>query len=404
MAYMPRSMDNEQAVVPQNFDRPRAKVPLRRMRLGALLLLAYLVFLALGGCGSGDDGAAAMPYSDPSLAGPYPAGFTTIVLPEVAGLKNVPVEVWYPAAEVRASFDAYQIGRLRLTGAAWRDVAPAQDAPLLLVAFSHGLGGVRQQNYSMAERLASFGYVVVSADHPGTTVTDLVASFGDLTLPLVRRPATLRAAVDAVLAGAVPGLVPQPDRYAVVGHSLGAITAMVAAGGEISDARYTAACAGPTPPVACGLVGPIAFTEDLRSLLVPPDPRIVATVLQAPAGAFAFVPGTLESVPNALVLGGRFDGQFADGVVPVFEALGPGSEFLAFDSAGHNFPTNMCDIPVVQNLMPDCGGVDAGFRDPQQLLYISIRHVVAWLGIHLGGQPAFRDDLGPEEGVTWGVK
>lgn len=397
-------MDIEQAAAPRTFQRMPKNVASRRMRPGGGLLLASLFMLLLGGCGSGDDGAAAMPYSDPSLPGPYPPGFTTIVLPEVAGLTNVPVEVWYPAAEVRESFDAYQIGRLRLTGAAWRDVAPAPDAPLLLVAFSHGLGGVRQQNYSMAERLASFGYVVVSADHPGTTVTDLVASFGDLTLPLVRRPATLRAAVDAVFAGAVPGLEPRPGSYAVVGHSLGALTAMVAGGGEISDARYAATCAGPTPPVACGLVGPIAFTEDLRSLLVPPDPRIVATVLQAPAGAFAFAPGTLAAVPNALVLGGRFDGQFADGAVPVFEALGPGSAFLAFDGAGHNFPTNMCDIPVVQNLMPDCGGVDAGFRDPQELLDLSIRHVVAWLGIHLGGQPAFQDDLGPEDGVAWEAK
>lgn len=396
-------MNVKQAAAPRTFDRPPANVLPRRFRPAAAILLAGLI-LALGGCGSGDDDAAAMPYSDPAQAGPYPPGFTTIVLPEVAGLTNVPVEVWYPAAEVRESFDPYQVGRLRLTGAAWRDVAPEADAPLLLVAFSHGLGGVRHQNYTMAERLASFGFVVVSPDHPGTTVTDLVASFGDLSLPLVRRPATLRAAVDAVFAGAVPGLQPKGDRYAVVGHSLGALTAMVASGGEISDARFTATCTGPAPPVACGLVGPVDFTDELRALLVPPDPRIVATVLQAPAGAFAFEPGTLEAIPNALVQAGRFDGQFADGAVPVFEALGPGSAFLAFDGAGHNFPTNMCDIPVVQNLLPDCDGAVAGFRDPQELLDISIRQVVAWLGVHLGGQPAYQDDLGPEDGIAWEAK
>lgn len=379
----------------------------RRGTLFARATVCAFVFVSFAACGSDGNGAgetAAIPYSDPALPGPYPPGFTTIVLPEVAGLTNVPVEVWYPAAEVRESFDAYQMGRLRLTGAAWRDVAPDPEAPLLLVAFSHGLGGVRQQNYTMAERLASFGFVVVSADHPGTTVVDLIASFGDLTPALARRPATLRAAVDAVFAGAVPGLQPNGDRYAVVGHSLGALTAMASAGGEISDALYTATCTGATPPVICGLGGPIDFTDDLRPLLVPPDPRIVATVLQAPAGAFAFEPGTLALVPNPLVMGGRFDGQFGDGIVPVFASLGRGAAFLAYDGAGHNFPTNMCDIPIVQNLLPDCDGVDAGYRDPQELLDISIRHVIAWLGVHLGGQPAFYDDLGPEQGIEWEAK
>ncbi len=378
----------------------------RRGTSFARATVCAFVFVTVAACGSDGNGSgetAAIPYRDPALPGPYPPGFATIVLPEVAGLKDVPVEVWYPAAETRDSFDAYQVGRLSQTGAAWRDVAPDPDAPLLLVAFSHGMGGVRLQNYTMAERLASFGFVVVAPDHPGTTVVDFLGSFRDVTPALARRPATLRAAVDAVFAGAVPGLQPKGDRYAIVGHSLGAITAMASAGGEISDALYTEACAGPTPPVVCGTLGALEITDDLRSLLLPPDPRIVTTVLQAPAGAFAFEPGTLASVPNPLVLGGRLDDLFDDGT-QVFASLGRGAAFLAYDRAGHNFPTNMCDFPVLQNLLPDCDGAVAGFRDPQELLDISIRHVVAWLGIHLGGQPAFYDDLGPEEGIEWEVK
>lgn len=106
---------------------------------------------------------------------------------------------------------------------AYRDVPPDPTAPFFLVAFSHGLGGIRQQNMTMAERLASFGYVVVAPDRPGTTTLEFLSNVGDFSEALRVRPQTLRDAVDAVYAGVVPGVVPR-EGYGVVGHSLGALT------------------------------------------------------------------------------------------------------------------------------------------------------------------------------------
>jgi predicted dienelactone hydrolase len=49
---------------------------------------------------------------------------------------------------------------------AYRDVARAPGS-FPLVVYSHGSGGIRFENLALAVHLASHGYIVVAADHPG---------------------------------------------------------------------------------------------------------------------------------------------------------------------------------------------------------------------------------------------
>lgn len=84
----------------------------------------------------------------------------------------------------------------------------------------------------MVERLASYGFVVVAPDHPGTTLMDLLDTYGQAAEKLVHRPKLLTDSVDAVRAGAVRGLQTRGDKLALVGHSMGSLTILPLGGGH----------------------------------------------------------------------------------------------------------------------------------------------------------------------------
>jgi predicted dienelactone hydrolase len=114
-----------------------------------------------------------------------PVGVTTVVTDDVT------MEVWYPASDTTsgateiADFDAFlpdvfltavgDVSFRALDTGAYRD-APLRvpESPYPVIFFSHGLGGVRLQSYDYTRHLASRGYVVVAADHPGRMMGDLL--------------------------------------------------------------------------------------------------------------------------------------------------------------------------------------------------------------------------------------
>ncbi len=351
------------------------------------------------------DSTPPIAYSDPGKPGPYPVGISTIVIPHGDGTNDVTAEVWYPAAEVSATLGTYALlDIIEIPAGGYRDVKPAADAPLLLVAFSHGFGAVRWQNYSMAERLASFGYVVVAPDHPGTTVAEL-SNYGHAAPFIIHRPGTVVAAADAVWHGAVPGLQPRGDTYAVIGHSLGALTSLVMGGGTISTSQYAAECAKAKHDAGCDIIGPMDVTPGDLAQVAPPDPRIQAMVVQNPAGTYAFVDGSLAHLPNALIMSGdRDDAFYHSGAEAAFAASEAGTAFVTYLGGGHNGPTDICDFPAAKAVAADCQGPAGGFAVQSEVRDASIRHVVAWLGVHFGQQPAFAQHLGSGSGFTWQVK
>ncbi|MBW1811763.1 MAG: hypothetical protein JRJ87_26475, partial [Deltaproteobacteria bacterium] len=177
--------------------------------LVSLGLLALVLILT--GCGGSSEndylpflpaGPKAAP--DPMLAGPFPVGVVTYefvdesrIDSETGQPRSFLVEAWYPAVQESRDLtkwtyevdweaspdylgdDYYQ--RLVNAGLPGMETKAVRDAdidnlhgPYPLVLFSHGSYGIRWQSVFYTLHLASHGYVVVSADHTGNTVWELI--------------------------------------------------------------------------------------------------------------------------------------------------------------------------------------------------------------------------------------
>lgn len=133
----------------------------------------------------------------------------------------------------------------------WWPKGLASPAPLVVQA--HGFLADRTGARSVARHLASHGWVVVAATHPTTT---LFAPGGAKLEDVVRQPGDVGFLLDRVLADddGLPELPPiDPARIAVMGHSLGGLTATLAAfHPRLRDPRVAA---------AISIAGPMALLE-----------------------------------------------------------------------------------------------------------------------------------------------
>ncbi len=189
--------------------------------------------------------------------GPYPVGHSTVSVTDSVHMRVLPTEVWYPAAESaraaartgepiedfvvdpteHATFvgllpTAASPGTRRQTSSA-RDVPIASIKGLLpVLAFSHCMNCLRFSSFSIAERLASFGFVVVAPDHVNDTLFDELAGTSvSLSADFLEtRRQDISAVLDAVLdpAGttlpaALRGRL-DASRVGMFGHSYGAAT------------------------------------------------------------------------------------------------------------------------------------------------------------------------------------
>ncbi|MFO0598864.1 MAG: hypothetical protein U0228_26390 [Myxococcaceae bacterium] len=189
------------------------------------------------------------PWSEP---GPHPIGVTHFTLSSTDGGRSLPVELWYPAVDSAKAASAEGFGvetfesdparQAQLTqwlaatnekcsprralGA--RDAAPI-DGPLPLLLFSHCTECFRFSFHSVAERLASRGFVVAAADHVDNTHFDGTAPITNAFLAVRADDVSslLTAMLDAQDARVPMSLRGKVDstRVAVFGHSFGAVTA-----------------------------------------------------------------------------------------------------------------------------------------------------------------------------------
>lgn len=227
---------------------------------------------------------------------------------------------------------------------------------------------------------------------------------GNVAKYLIHRPGTVIAAADAVRGGAVPGVVPSGATYAVIGHSLGALTSLALGGGVISPENYNAECAKPNPDAGCGIIGPLTeLTPSELAQRAPTDKRIETLIVQNPAGTYAFAAGTLQNLPPTLIMGGDKDGFHQSGAVAAFAAAGSATAFVTYLKGGHNGPTDICNIAVAKTFSPD-SKVENGFADPSLVREASIAHVIAWLGLQLGKQTKYQAHLVSVQGFDWKSK
>ena len=189
---------------------------------------------------------------DPSASGPYPVGVLTVEFVDpTRDDRPLVTEIWYPATDEAIGMDTvtydvediFRPDALEILGndissslvtTAVRD-APmrSDDGPYPVIFFSHGSGGIRMQSTYYTVDLASHGYVVVSTDHIGNTLSDIIVT-GDLTTAdlfesLNNRPDDLshiREELELLDDSDPLTEIMDFERVGVTGHSFGALTSL----------------------------------------------------------------------------------------------------------------------------------------------------------------------------------
>lgn len=217
--------------------------------------------------------------------GPYAIGTTDFQIDDADRPLNA--TVWYPTETQAADPITYRLGILPvLQGQAVSDAPPAEGS-FPLVVFSHGLGGFRFQSLFLMEHLASFGFVVIAADHPGSTIVD------DSQIPLnyAQRPFDMLRLIDhAPQINDELAAIIDMDRIALAGHSFGGYTALAASGAQLNFGQLQDFCRQSNDDFVCFLLESEAEIAAARGLDVVPtgpwpatsDPRIKAVVTFAP--------------------------------------------------------------------------------------------------------------------------
>ena len=285
------------------------------MRIRPLVILLSLTALVATSCSSssstsGGDPNAETPAEAYITPGPYSVGITTMTME-----RGPEVEVWYPAAEKSDATDTYDIRdftpeaiRGLLTGDApatftvdaTRD-AKGSDKKFPVVLFSHGASGVRVQSSFLTAHLASWGIVVIAPDHwsrdlPRALVGQTVGTSADT-------PADLFDALDLVLTNENLKSLLDVDNMAIVGHSAGGGTALLASGDDRIDG-YVSMASG-----------------DLRS----------DSASEMPKKPSFFIAGALDQIVTV-----------ADRTRPAFEKAPSPSLLWVIDEVGHNGFDDFC--------------------------------------------------------------
>jgi predicted dienelactone hydrolase len=240
--------------------------------------------------------------ADYTKFGPYPVGHVNMTLHDTVRDRVLPVEVWYPATEavrqefetgkpIQDMFEGHQLDLFTtllegMSDCATKTVHGVRNAELApgqwpLVLFSHCGGCIRTSNISLAERLASHGFAVASADHVGDTLWETLDGLPNAGLSpefLPVRGGDVPFVLDKLLdvdAQEVPAIIRgrfDADSVAMFGHSFGGMTTAYAT----SRDNRIKGCFLHTVPFDSfyDLTDPAEFTKPFYTILAVEDSMI----------------------------------------------------------------------------------------------------------------------------------
>ncbi|KJG39771.1 lipoprotein signal peptide [Photobacterium angustum] len=238
-----------------------------------------------------------------STASAYSVGFTQITLTDTSR-RQLATTIWYPT---RNTSGIALIGdNPAFIGTQVVKNAEIQSGTFPVVLISHGYrGNWRNQNW-LATNLASRGYIVATADHPGTS------SFDHSPMQAAKwweRPRDISRILDYLLTENSWKRSANADNIAAIGHSLGGWTVMQLAGAKIHRPTFEANCLIYPNPRTCGLAKELgldkAQTEEPNKKDLS-DPRIKRVISLDLGLARSFSVGSLNDlkVPTLILAAG----------------------------------------------------------------------------------------------------
>jgi len=206
-------------------------------------------------------------------------------------------------------------------------VLPVGPPTLPAVVISHGLWDSPSSFLGWAQHLASHGAPVLLPRHPGSDISQQAQMLAGNAPPpdpreFLRRPRDVKAVLDALENGQIPGAEGIPARgLTFIGHSWGGTTALQLAGARSLQATLWQACKNTNNSernrnlswvLQCTFL-PAATVDSLA------DPRFLRVVAVSPPQALVFAAGLVDLQKPVLLISGS-----SDLVVPAQpEALDP---------------------------------------------------------------------------------
>jgi pimeloyl-ACP methyl ester carboxylesterase len=363
-----------------------ARVSLRSVVMNRLLPLIVLSFACSGPDAVKDSGgdSAVSGLAPADQRGPHAVGTWTGTVPGTIA-DEFDVVVWFPAEADGENVAEYGdfLGDVSYGG--YDDVTPDCSEARQTVVLSHGGGSEMWMHAYLGEYLASHGYVVVAPAHPNGTI--LTYSQSDVPERFYRRAWELGQAFDWAAAGseALPaGCVDEDAGYAVVGHSVGGLTALLLAGGTVDlDALDTRCEDGPIEcwVGTCGMPAkwreehPGASSMNLR------DDRVWAVVALTPAVVEVF-PGGWDTIDvPIMVLAAEIDTTTPteSHAWATYQGVSTPKYYGVVQGGGHKGFSIACEL--MGDALSGCG---SEYALPEDIYRVTNGSITAFLGRTLG--------------------
>jgi predicted dienelactone hydrolase len=300
--------------------------------------------------------------------------------------------------------------RLRYTRHSRRVLAdiyvPQIDQPRPVVVISHGLNSDRQSYGYIAEHLASYGFVVVVPEHPGSNkqqIQSLLAGRGgDVAEPMefVDRPLDVQFLLDTL-----QGLVQSDPRFqgklnldqvGVMGQSFGGYTSLALAGAPLNIPLLRQSCGQQLSKTLN-----ISLVLQCQALSVPAepyplsDPRIKAAIAINPITSAVFGPTSLAQIqiPTMVVTGS--DDVIAPALleqIQPFAALTASQRYLVMIQNSNHFST-IASVQEQSDTVPQIKGLEGPSPEVAQT-YLKVLSLV-FMQTYINGQQADQRYLSP---------